>query len=242
MFQATIIVALTCLHLSLIFAVITPDPQCGSTKGCYPPTCPVGGCKDFHLRWEDAAEYIRFKMVASVPSTGNVWAAIGFSKDNQMKNSSVVMCKVDPTTVEIGYTDPLKNSYAALKTVSTLTNVSVARNGSYMTCTFARIKKPTEFPTQIFALNQTDLYLLNAHGPLIDGIPGYHNAIRQASASTLSFVNMTDTTPILPTTDAPPTSTQMATPSTTPANTATPLKITISSMFLTCLAVVVTLL
>ncbi|XP_021366793.1 cell wall protein DAN4-like [Mizuhopecten yessoensis] len=196
MLQTAIIATFVFIQISLTCAVITSDPECGKTKGCYPSICPVGGCQEFHLSWEDAGEYLRFKMIVEVPADEVVWAAIGFSKDNRMRDTSVVMCKSDTMTAEIGHNDPSRFFYAPLRTVSSLQDVSVSRTVMYMTCMFSRIKIPREFPAHIFALNRPDLYLLNARGPIAKGgMPNPHTS-RQASASPVSFmiIGQEDTT------------------------------------------------
>lgn len=202
MFQILTLAAIAIIQPSLVSPAITPDVGCGITKGCYPATCPLSGCTDFHLSWEHNGDFMDFKLVASVQQSGTQWAAVGFSFDSLMPNASVVLCRIDTKSAEIGHTAAVGRSYSALKTTEkSLQNASSSVVGNYLKCLFSRIKKPVEFTDQIFALDGNSFYILNAEGLIVNGLPTGHLS-RGSSPAPVSLMDIgqltTDDTPTLP--------------------------------------------
>ncbi|XP_060069676.1 ferric-chelate reductase 1-like [Ylistrum balloti] len=190
------IVILKVIQLQETGGTILPNPECGNTKGCYPESCPVNGCPDFFMSWEDAGDYLRFVMTFEISAGDDQWVAIAFSKDTAMTDSSVVMCRLEggATLVEMGHTSTVGFSYTTLSSNYGLQNAAVSRNGTEVVCSFDRIINATQNEAQIFDLDQP-LHLLHAKGTIATGSPNYHSS-RSFTTETIDFLNVTQSTPI----------------------------------------------
>ncbi|XP_069137762.1 ferric-chelate reductase 1-like isoform X2 [Argopecten irradians] len=198
------ITILAFIQLQVADGIILSDPDCGTTKGCYPESCPATGCSDFFVSWEDAGDYLRFEMTSVISAGDNQWAALAFSKDEFMTDASVVMCRVEGgvSTIEMGHTALVSYAYTTASTNYGIQNMAVSRNGTEVVCTFDRIKNATQNEAEVFDLDQP-LHLLHAHGSITAGVPGYH-ALRSVTPNTIDFLNITQ--PSQGTTSTPTTS------------------------------------
>ncbi|XP_033740422.1 putative ferric-chelate reductase 1 [Pecten maximus] len=191
MWTAVRIVILTIAQSQVTDGVILPDSGCGATKGCYPESCPVNGCSDFFVSWEDAGDYLRFVMTFEISAGDNTWVALAFSKDVSMPDSSVVMCRLEggATSIEMGHTNAMGFSYASLSSNYGLQNTAVSRNGTLVVCSFDRIKNATQTEAQIFDLDQP-LHLMHGQGDIASGNPQYHSS-RFVTSNTFDLLNVT---------------------------------------------------
>ncbi|XP_021366826.1 ferric-chelate reductase 1-like [Mizuhopecten yessoensis] len=203
MWPVILAVVMAVVPLQETNGAILPDPECGMTKGCYPEACPVSGCTDFFVSWEEAGEYLRFVMTFEISAGDDQWVALAYSKDTHMGDSSVVMCRMEggATSIEMGHT--VGYAYRTLSNNYGLQNTAVNRIGTVVVCSFDRIKNATQNEAQVFDLDQP-LHLLHAKGSITAGTPTYHS-IRYVTTNTFDFLNVTQSTPVLTTPNTPTT-------------------------------------
>ncbi|XP_033740425.1 putative ferric-chelate reductase 1 isoform X2 [Pecten maximus] len=172
------------VYIQLTDGVIPPDPGCGSTKVCWPSECPVGGCVGFLVSWWNTdLDYLRFQMKVEFVTQGDHYIALGFSGNNRMPDSSIVMCLSD-ANVQLGYTSG--RTYVPGTDLYGIRNTSVVIENNITTCTFDRIKNPVRNAAQLRYLSNP-FFLLRAWGLATNGVPSYHGTTRGVSPNEYSY-------------------------------------------------------
>ncbi|XP_061176336.1 putative ferric-chelate reductase 1 homolog [Saccostrea echinata] len=162
---------------------ISPDPECGSTKGCL-SSCSGGACS-YLITWQKRGDLVRFELM--IMSSENRYQAIGFSSDNKMGGDSVMVCKSYGGTVtfELGHT--VGTTYSNLPSL-TGTGVNVlesSQTDGRVRCVIERTINSTN--SYVFSLTRS-WHLLRAIGPLPGGAVTYHST-RTASSSQVDFLS-----------------------------------------------------
>ncbi|XP_033740426.1 putative ferric-chelate reductase 1 [Pecten maximus] len=164
------------VYTKLTDGVIPPDPGCGSTKVCWPTECPVGGCVEFLVSWWNTdLDYLRFEVKVEFVPQGEHYIALGFSGDNLMADSSIVMCRSD-ANVQLGYTSG--RTYVPGTDLYGIQNTSFVIENNITTCSFDRIKNPERNAAQLKSLSNP-FFLLRAWGLVTNGVPVYHTDTRR---------------------------------------------------------------
>ncbi|OWF43907.1 ferric-chelate reductase 1 [Mizuhopecten yessoensis] len=157
---------LICILIASVFTQLTngeipPDSQCGKAKICWPAECPAEGCVGFLISWWNTdLDYLRFEMKMEIVPSGEHYIALGFSGNNQMPDSSIVMCRSDDN-VQLGYTQG--RTYAPGTDLYGIRNTSFADTNNITTCSFDRIKKPTKNEDTLRSLTDS-FFLIRAWG------------------------------------------------------------------------------
>ncbi|XP_060069643.1 uncharacterized protein LOC132549705 [Ylistrum balloti] len=172
-------------YAQLTAGVIPPDPECGVRKTCWPSECPTGGCDPFLISWWNTdLDYIRFEMRVEYVIQSEHYIALGFSEDNRMPDSSIVMCRSN-ANVELGYTQG--RSYVSGTDVYGIRNATFSTADNVTTCSFDRIKIPIRNQNQLKYLTNP-FFILRAWGSVTGNVPNYHgNANRGVSPNSFSY-------------------------------------------------------
>ena len=64
---------------------MSPDEECGATKGCF-SKCSGAAC-DYIVTWRDNVDTVDFELATVVLNTDNKWIGIAFSTDLKMVNN-----------------------------------------------------------------------------------------------------------------------------------------------------------
>ncbi|XP_061176335.1 putative ferric-chelate reductase 1 [Saccostrea echinata] len=162
---------------------ISPDPECGTTKGCL-ESCSGTRCT-YMITWQKRNDLVRFEMMQMSP--GNQYQAIGLSSDAKMGGDSVMTCKVDRGMVsfELGYTTG--TSYSALPSLvgSGVSIIETSQTAGRVRCVVERTL--SSINPKVFSLTQK-WYLLRSTGPLASGAVTKHST-RSASSSPVDFLS-----------------------------------------------------
>ncbi|XP_021366797.1 DOMON domain-containing protein FRRS1L-like isoform X2 [Mizuhopecten yessoensis] len=186
---------LICILIASVFTQLTngeipPDSQCGKAKICWPAECPAEGCVGFLISWWNTdLDYLRFEMKMEIVPSGEHYIALGFSGNNQMPDSSIVMCRSDDN-VQLGYTQG--RTYAPGTDLYGIRNTSFADTNNITTCSFDRIKKPTKNEDTLRSLTDS-FFLIRAWGAVTGGVPAYHKNNRGVSPKSYSYPVMKGT-------------------------------------------------
>ncbi|XP_071952631.1 ferric-chelate reductase 1-like [Antedon mediterranea] len=167
-----------CVLVSLCLIVHSQEDPCGTTHGCFrdPQGCfPSSECT-YYVSWTNNTadtSLVDFEVSVAVGS-GDMYAAMGLSQNDQMPESDIYMCRSDQTMV--GYYPSSKGITSAdereLKGISNMVVDSIVDGDLH--CTFSRMIDLTETDPEFFSLND-DLYVLVAFGALTGGTtPDYH--------------------------------------------------------------------
>ncbi|RNA02804.1 ferric-chelate reductase 1 isoform X1 [Brachionus plicatilis] len=104
----------------------------------------------FNLAWKDLGDSIKFTYRTIALTNDDVWMGLGFSKDNQMGNDDMVICKSFNNTKTVDrhfslgkFRPPLLNPE---KPQLGLLDTSVFMYGPEMTCEFTRLKSMDTVP------------------------------------------------------------------------------------------------
>ncbi|XP_069137843.1 uncharacterized protein [Argopecten irradians] len=164
------------------------DPDCGKTKGCFRSCDDTGECS-FQVTWQEAGDFIDFTMSQNISAPNNYWAALGISDDQNMKNTSVIMCKDfdGKITVELGYT-PGYSYETVAKNTSDLVNTSGSLEDGIFNCNFQRRKIITDF-NDSFPLIETH-YVIVGYGQVINGTPIMHELFPTVSQQKEDFIHV----------------------------------------------------
>ncbi|XP_033740429.1 uncharacterized protein LOC117327508 [Pecten maximus] len=167
---------------------ITPDADCGVTKGCFSSCDSKDSCM-FQVTWQEAGDYIDFTMSRNISAVDNVWIALGISDDTNMKNTSVIMCKDanGNISVELGYNPGYAYNTVATNT-SDLVNTSGSLEDGIFTCRFQRRKIISDF-NNTFSLTEKH-FLIVANGTLVAGVPSKHTTAPIVSPEKEDFTHI----------------------------------------------------
>ena len=148
--------------------------ECGSKFGCFefPQGCEESQCT-FIYKWstnqEDSLsnDFVISAKITEIPSDVS-WVAIGFSKDNQMGDDDVVLCKNSPNEKSISHyynTDKIEPRLLDLNNVTIgLSKSSIDLKNGFLICSFTREK---QFHIKnYFNLNKS-FFILAAYGPYL---------------------------------------------------------------------------
>ncbi|XP_076076307.1 uncharacterized protein LOC143047196 isoform X3 [Mytilus galloprovincialis] len=191
---------------------ITLDPECGITKGCF-PTCSGSSCSSL-VTWQKNGNYILFEIAEEIASTtDNRWIAIGFSGNQQMDNTSVIMCqhKNGNVSFDLGYNNGYSfQTLAENMSSKMISNASLTVSGKVMRCTLRRTINSAD--PEVFDLNN-EWFILMANGPITAGYPAHHDVDPKSTSSKENFISITTVTTAGPTTipDSTSPSTQVTT-------------------------------
>ncbi|XP_048766031.2 putative ferric-chelate reductase 1 isoform X2 [Ostrea edulis] len=162
---------------------ISPDPECGSSKGCQ-FSCNGGACS-YLITWQKRDDLVRFELMEM--SSGSQYQAIAFSSDRKMGDDSVMACKSNSGAVsfELGYNSG--KSYSALANLAG-TGVNVIETSQISgraRCVVERTINSTNL--QVFSLTR-NWFLLRASGNLVGDSVAIHST-KAASTAQVDFLS-----------------------------------------------------
>ncbi|XP_062595573.1 putative ferric-chelate reductase 1 [Saccostrea cucullata] len=179
----TTLKATTTLQTTTSASNISPDPECGTTKGCL-ESCSGTRCT-YMITWQKRNDLVRFEMMQM--SLGNQYQAIGLSSDAKMGGDSVMSCKVNSGMVsfELGYTTG--TSYLALPSLagSGVRVLETSQTAGRVRCVVERTLDSIN--PKVFSLTQK-WYLLRSTGPLAGDTVTKHST-KSASSSPVDFLS-----------------------------------------------------
>lgn len=143
------------------------------------------------VSWADMGDYVNFKLSVLMPINMDIYAAIGFSLDQEMSNDDVCACKMSQLLVGVEHmfnsdVDQVyvNNTLKSIGFSNQYIQILDQENGpKKLVCTFDRIK---EMPSQknYFSLKERPYYLLTSHGlTKPTGVMLYHGPINRASSA-----------------------------------------------------------
>ncbi|XP_059139837.1 ferric-chelate reductase 1-like [Physella acuta] len=167
--------------------VVTVDPQCGKTKGCY-HDCSGGGPCTYVISWLYQPDTVHFRFLFKTPSTSDQWISLGLSHDQYMGDDSVMECVMDAGTVQVktSYNTGQYNAYPDDKHAGIHNAEGSVRDG-VIECSFDR---KTQYPREpkVYDLSKS-YYLMVAYGEAVSGnkFPHSYEKLPKVSSEKISF-------------------------------------------------------
>ncbi|BFZ17110.1 hypothetical protein BsWGS_20149 [Bradybaena similaris] len=171
--------------------MISVDPDCGKSKGCY-HNCQDGDPCNYFIGWTYGTDKVHFLFLYHSSSNSDQWIALGLSHDTVMGDDSVLECVAENGKVHVrtSYNNGKANEYPVDKTAGLSEAEGSVTNG-LLACSFSR---KTAYPEEkrVFDLS-LPYYLMVATGDAVSGNKSPHSYERlpKVSADKVSLQQVT---------------------------------------------------
>ncbi|WAR02266.1 FRRS1-like protein [Mya arenaria] len=181
---------------------INRDPNCDVTLNCFPSSTECSTNCDYLVTWRNVSDTeVEFSLKRKTTDT-NYFIAIGFSKDRQMGDDSVVQCVSTDCVVGVrsSYNGAYKSNDLLDEKTFGVSLVSGSYSGGVLSCTFNRTndadllsvgsgrrRRAATYASSFFNLNK-EYFLLVAHGEANKGYIRPHSETPKISSTKIDFL------------------------------------------------------